>query len=135
MIIKQNQDEIQGYLEDASNFRSGSAEALYVPKNEAEIVQAIVECSREKIPLTINGGGTGTVAGRIPMGGRILTVEKLDRILSVEPERKRSSLQAGGIVDNFLKIRMIYRLPGILKKFGNATTAFVISRITDSVII
>jgi D-lactate dehydrogenase (cytochrome) len=104
MIIKQNQDEIQSYLEDASNFRSGCAEALYVPENEAEIVQAVAECSREKIPLTVNGGGTGTVAGRIPMGGRILTVEKLDRILFVEPERKRSSLQAGVIVDNFLKL-------------------------------
>jgi len=104
MIIKQNQDEIQSYLEDASNFRFGCAEALYVPENEAEIIQAAVECSRKKIPLTINGGGTGTVAGRIPMGGRILTVEKLDRILSVEPECKRSSLQAGVIVDNFLKL-------------------------------
>ena len=104
MVIKQNQDEIQSYLEDASNFRSGCAEALYVPENEAEIVQAAVECSREKIPLTINGGGTGTVGGRIPMGGRILTVEKLDRILSVEPKRKRSSLQAGVVVDNFLKL-------------------------------
>src|SRR5450830_316533 len=104
MIIKQNQDEIQSYLEDASNFRSGCAEALYVPENEVELVQAAVECSRKNIPLTINGGGTGTVAGRIPVGGRILTVEKLDRILSVEPERKRSSLQAGVIVDNFLKL-------------------------------
>ncbi|MFH2067869.1 MAG: FAD-binding oxidoreductase [Candidatus Omnitrophota bacterium] len=104
MIIKQNQDEIQSYLEDASNFRAGSAEALYVPENEAEIVQAVLECSREKIPLTINGGGTGTVAGRIPVGGRILTVEKLDRILSVEPERRRASLQAGVIVDNFLNL-------------------------------
>ncbi|MBU2495481.1 MAG: FAD-binding oxidoreductase [Candidatus Omnitrophota bacterium] len=104
MIIKQNQDEIQSYLEDASNFRSGRAEALYVPEDEAEIVQAVVECSREKIPLTINGGGTGTVAGRIPVGGRILTVEKLDRILSIESERKQASLQAGVLVDNFLKL-------------------------------
>ncbi len=104
MIIKNNQAEIQSYLEDASNFRSGCAEALYVPENEAEIVQTVVECSREKVPLTINGGGTGTVGGRIPVGGRILTVEKLDRILSVEPERNRSSLQAGVIVDNFLKL-------------------------------
>ncbi|MCX5642780.1 MAG: FAD-binding oxidoreductase [Candidatus Omnitrophica bacterium] len=104
MIIKQSQDEIQSYLEDASNFRSGCAEALYVPENETEVVEAVLECSRENIPLTINGGGTGTVAGRIPVGGRILTVEKLDRILSVEPERKRASLQAGVIVDNFLKL-------------------------------
>ena len=104
MVIKQNRDEIVGYLEDSSNFRQGTAEALYVPEDEAEVVKALTECSQQGIPLTISGGGTGTVASRIPVGGRILSVERLDKIISIDPEKRRAVLQAGVVIDNFLKL-------------------------------
>ena len=53
MIIKEDRDEILAYLEDSSNFREGSAEALYIPENEEEIREILTECSREKIPLSV----------------------------------------------------------------------------------
>jgi len=104
VIIKENQEEILNYLEDSSNFRSGCAEALYIPENEDEARKVLVECSREKIPLTISGGGTGNVGSRIPVGGRVLSVEKLDTIIRIDVPKRRAILQAGVIVDRFLDL-------------------------------
>jgi len=103
MKIKENLDEIVSYLEDSSNFKSGKAEKVFIPENEDEILEVIKICRKEKIPLTVSGGGTGTVAGRIPVGGYIISMELFNKIKNVDIEKKESTLEAGVIVDEFLK--------------------------------
>jgi len=102
-IIKKAQDEIIGYLEDSSNFRGGKAEVLYIPENEDDVVQVVKECTSRKMPLTVSGGGTGTAGARIPLSGAILSTEKLNRIISIDRNKKTARLGSGVIVDNFLK--------------------------------
>jgi len=104
MIIKKNKDEIISYLEDSSNVKGGKAETLYVPENEKEVLEAVKECASKRVPLTISAGGTGTVGGRVPFGGRILSVEGLNKIICVDEKRKRAILQSGVIISDFLKI-------------------------------
>lgn len=103
MTIKKLQDEIIGYLEDSSNFCGGKAEAVYIPENEDEIIAIVKECTDKKMPLTVSAGGTGTVAGRIPLDGAILSTEKLNNIIFIDRRKKIARLQSGVIVDNFLK--------------------------------
>lgn len=103
MIIKKERDEILSYLEDTSNLQKGKAETLYIPENEKEVSEAIAECTAQKIPLTISAGGTATVGGRIPLEGRILSVEKLNKIISIDKEKKIAILQSGVIIENFLE--------------------------------
>ncbi|MCM8833228.1 MAG: FAD-binding oxidoreductase, partial [Candidatus Omnitrophica bacterium] len=62
MKVKENFDEILSYLEDSSNFKNGKADKVFIPETEDEIFEVFDICRREKIPLTISGGGTGTVA-------------------------------------------------------------------------
>ncbi|HCG77534.1 MAG: hypothetical protein COZ37_05760 [bacterium (Candidatus Ratteibacteria) CG_4_10_14_3_um_filter_41_18] len=103
MIIKRKVEEMLSYLEDSSNLQEGKAEVLYIPEDEKEIIEAIAECRDKKIPLTVSAGGTGTVGGRIPLEGAILSVERLDKIISIDPQRKRAILQSGVLIEDFLK--------------------------------
>ncbi|MFH1904494.1 MAG: FAD-binding oxidoreductase [bacterium] len=102
MIIKREKDQILGYLEDASNLEGGNADILYIPETEEEVKEAVCECARKRVPLTVSAGGTGTVGSRIPKNGAILSVERLNKILSIDKENKRAVLQSGVIINDFL---------------------------------
>jgi len=103
MIIKKEPEQIISYLEDTSNLKFGSADVVYIPKNEAEVLEAIKDAKKNKMPITASGAGTGTTGGRIPQGGAILSLEKLNSIISIDKKNSRATLQAGVIVDDFLK--------------------------------
>jgi FAD/FMN-containing dehydrogenase len=67
------------YLEDASGYR-GQAERLFIPENEAEIADILRDASRQRIPVTVLGAGTGITGGRVAHGGWVLSVERLNRL-------------------------------------------------------
>jgi FAD/FMN-containing dehydrogenase len=67
------------YLEDASGFR-GHAERLLIPENEAGVAEVLRRATREKIPLTISGAGTGLTGGRVPQGGWLLSLERFRQL-------------------------------------------------------
>ncbi|PIU50951.1 FAD-binding oxidoreductase [Candidatus Desantisbacteria bacterium CG07_land_8_20_14_0_80_39_15] len=130
MIIKKLQDEIIGYLEDSSNFCEGKAEAVYIPENEDEIVEIVKECAAKKMPLTISAGGTGTVAARIPLQGAILSIEKLNKIIGIDKEKKTATLQSGVIINDFLKALEAGNL--FYPPFPTERTAFISGNISTN---
>ncbi len=67
------------YLEDASGFR-GHAERAVIPADEAGVVAALKEAYAAGIPVTIAGAGTGVTGARVPLGGWVLSLEKLTRV-------------------------------------------------------
>ena len=103
MIIETKLEKIIPYLEDTSNFKDGSAEKVFIPENEEEIFEVIEYAIKNKIPLTISAAGTGTVAGRIPKGGVVLSTEKLNKIIDIDVKNKTAVLQSGVVVYNFLE--------------------------------
>jgi len=102
MIVKKSRDEIQSYLEDNSNFPGGRAEIVYLPDNEEDVCRALTECARRGMPVTVSGGGTGNVGGRVPLGGALLSLERMNRILEIDEGRRTARLQAGVVVKDFL---------------------------------
>ncbi len=101
MIVKQQQDEIQDFLRDASNMPGGSADRIYVPEDESEVIAAVRECAREGRRLTISGAGTGLAGGRVPFGGAVLATSRLNRIVSIDPEHLRATVEPGVILGEF----------------------------------
>jgi len=87
MIIKTNPDEIQNYLTDASNIK-GFCDAVYFPENVDELRRTIKEANENKINVTISGNGTGLTGARVPMGGIVVSTEKLNRIIEINAEEK-----------------------------------------------
>jgi FAD/FMN-containing dehydrogenase len=51
---------------------------VIVPADEAGVVAAVREASAAGIPLTIAGAGTGITGARVPFGGWVLSLERLN---------------------------------------------------------
>lgn len=67
------------YLEDASGFR-GHAERLCIPATVAEALDVLRAASERGTAVTVSGAGTGLTGGRVPQGGWVLSLEKLNQI-------------------------------------------------------
>ena len=80
MITKNDPSTIQAYLEDSSNLTGGHADKVVIPETQADVVAVLKEANKSRSPITISGGGTGTSGGRIPFGGIVISMEKINRI-------------------------------------------------------
>lgn len=60
-------------------------------------VQAIVRlCNQHHIPLTARGRGTGTTGATTPIhGGIVMTMERMDRILRIDPDNRLMVVEPG----------------------------------------
>jgi FAD/FMN-containing dehydrogenase len=72
-------DGWDAYLEDASGFR-GHAERVLAPRGEDEVRELLREASAGRVPVTVAGAGTGVTGGRVPLGGWVLSLEKLNAL-------------------------------------------------------
>lgn len=81
------------YLSDASHFK-GEADRLYRPSQEKEIAEILRRAHQEKKPVTIAGAGTGLTGARVPAGGIVLSVERMNKILDIQWDRKRRTGRA-----------------------------------------
>jgi D-lactate dehydrogenase (cytochrome) len=101
MIVKDQQDEIQGFLRDASNMPGGSAERVYFPESEDEVAALLEDCYGNNIPVTASGAGTGLAGGRVPFGGVVLSTARLNRILEIDSATMRAVLEPGVVLGEF----------------------------------
>ena len=102
MIIKKERIDIENYSDDASGLRSTNIDKVFIPENEKEIQEIVQECNSKKEFLTVSGAGTGTVGGRVAFRGNVLSLERMNKIIEINKEKKFAVLQAGVIVKEFL---------------------------------
>ena len=100
MIIKSFPDEIQNYLVDAANVK-GFCDAVYIPENAEEIAEIIKKANAEKLKVTISGNGTGLTGGRVPQGGIVISMEKLNKIVEINDKEKCAVVQPGVVLKDF----------------------------------
>jgi FAD/FMN-containing dehydrogenase len=67
------------YLIDASGYK-GSADRILIPGDEAAVSEILREASAAQAPVTISGAGTGVTGGRVPHGGWVVSLERLNGI-------------------------------------------------------
>lgn len=94
MIIKTDQDLIKPYLKDASNYE-GYAEIVFIPETIEEIEEAYQACLRNHQKVTISGAGTGLTGGKVPEGGAIISMEKLNKVVGLDLQLKTIKVQPG----------------------------------------
>jgi FAD/FMN-containing dehydrogenase len=70
---------IEGYLRDASNL-PGRAELLFRPGSAEEVAEVFRWCQRAGMPVTITARRTSTTGAPVPMGGALLSTERLAAI-------------------------------------------------------
>ena len=98
MIVQTEPDRIENYLTDASNMPGGYATRLFFPETAGEVADILREANEQGIAVTISGARTGTVGGAIPFGGYVVSLERLNRIVEVDRERKVAVVQPGVIL-------------------------------------
>lgn len=87
--------DLDAYCADASNLAGGCADEVCLPESEDDVVEILKECSEKGIPVTVAGNGTGLAGGRVPFGGTVLSLARMNRILSIDPEAKSALVQPG----------------------------------------
>ncbi len=103
MLTKSDTDELVPYLTDASNMPGGHAEKLFIPENESEIAEILRDANDKKISVTVSGARTGTVGGAVPFGGWVISLEKLNKIKSIDEQSLRAVVEPGVILGDFQK--------------------------------
>ncbi len=103
MQVKTQLDELQNYLTDASNMPGGHAEQLFVPETADEVAAVLREASDAGILVTISGARTGTVGGAVPFGGYIVSLERLNKIKSIDKATMTAVVEPGVILADFTK--------------------------------
>jgi FAD/FMN-containing dehydrogenase len=78
-------------ITDASGY-PGSAEQVFSPENEEQVVEILKRASAENIPVTVMGALTGVTGGAAPNGGWGLSLAKLRRL---EIEKGRATVGPG----------------------------------------
>jgi len=127
MIIKKNPDEFQNYLSDASNYQ-GTAEAVYLPENGAEVIELIKKCNIDKTRVTISGSGTGLTGSRVPEGGIVISMEKMNKVIEFNEVKKYVRVQPGMILkdlQNYVEQKNLFYPPDPTERncFIGATVA------------
>ena len=127
MIIKNDPEQFQNYLSDASNYK-GNADSIYFSESEDEITDLLRKFNKENIRVTVSGNGTGLTGGRVPEGGIIISLEKLNRILELNLEKKFVIVQPAVVLkdlQNFVEAQNLFYPPDPTERncFIGATVA------------
>lgn len=91
-------DGINGYLIDAGNMKGGHAEQLFIPASDDEVAAILRDANSSGTPVTVSGARTGTVGGAVPFGGIIVSIERLNRIRSIDRDAMRAVVEPGVIL-------------------------------------
>lgn len=92
MIVKNDSEQFLDYLSDASNFK-GFAESLYIPENEQEVSSLLQSLNAKNVQVTVTGNGTGLSGARVPEGGVIVSLEKMNQVLELDSKKKFIRIQ------------------------------------------
>jgi glycolate oxidase len=79
--------------------------AIVVRPDSTDVISSIMKlCSDKKIEVTIRGGGTGVVGGALAHnGGLVLSLEKMNKILEIDPENLVAVVQPAVITCDISK--------------------------------
>lgn len=90
-------EELFNYSGDATELEF-MPDAAALPGNEEEISQIFHLANRERFPVIPRGAGSGKSGGALPVnGGLVLAMDRLNRILSIDPDNLIAKVEPGVI--------------------------------------
>ena len=87
------------YATDASNYRQVPI-GVVVPRTVEDIVETVATCRRYDAPVLARGGGTSLAGQCCNVAVVIDTSKHLNRILELDPARKRARVEPGVVLDD-----------------------------------
>ncbi|MBP9604081.1 MAG: FAD-binding protein [Chromatiaceae bacterium] len=87
--------ELWSYGYDNSR-RQAMPQAVVLVETAEQVVPLVELCNRERLPLVARGRGTGTTGATVPdRGGLVLSFERMERILRIDPDDRLAIVEPG----------------------------------------
>jgi glycolate oxidase len=87
---------LRAYDCDAYTVDRSKPQAVVLPSSTDEVAKIVRYCVEAGVPYTVRGAGTGLSGGALAaLGGVTLSTKRLNKILSVDPENRRLTAEAG----------------------------------------
>jgi glycolate oxidase len=87
--------ELSLYRRDAGHM-TGTASVVCFPVSTAEVAACVRAACAAGVPFVARGSGTGLAGGAVPPDGAVvISLTKMDRIRSVDPEARRAWVEPG----------------------------------------
>lgn len=88
--------EREVYECDAYTVEKSTPDVVVLPSTTKEIAAIVRLCNQNQIPFLARGAGTGLSGGSLALGNTvIISMARMNRILSVDPVNRRALVQAG----------------------------------------
>lgn len=95
-----NENDRSAYASDYTENLFFLPDVVVCPNSTEEIKQVVAICHRERIPLTVRGGGTGLSGGALPYkGGIVMSVARMNRILDIDERNLQVTVEPGVITE------------------------------------
>ncbi len=103
--MKRSRDpsDIGRYLVDESRMEGGAATEVAWPETPVEAADLLRECNAAGTPVTVSGAGTGVTGGRVPQGGVVLALDRMNRLLDLDRAQCRLRVQAGVLLSSVIE--------------------------------
>jgi glycolate oxidase len=87
---------LDGYGRDETEDLYFQPEAVVLPRDTTQVSQVLAWANENRVPVTPRGAGTGLSGGALPVHrGLVLSLERLDRIRSIDTENLIAEAEAG----------------------------------------
>ena len=79
------------------NSRKQSApDCVAFAQSHDDVAYIVRQCYEHRVPVVARGRGTGTTGGAIPLrGGLVLSLERMDKIVNIDPANRAATVQPG----------------------------------------
>ena len=76
--------------------RQSLPDAVVFPLSHEDVVAIVTICNQHHIPLLARGRGTGTTGATVPInGGLVLSTERMNKVISLDPANRTMIVQPG----------------------------------------
>jgi glycolate oxidase len=101
--VRCDQADLHCYSYDAV-LGGPAPDVVVFPRGREQVIELIRFASRRRIPVVARGAGTGCAGGALcARGGILLSFERMNRILSIDPELCIGIVEPGVITEDFQK--------------------------------
>lgn len=95
-----DRESMEKYSHDETEDLVYWPEVVVRPRSTDEVSRILALATRERIPVTPRGAGTGLSGGALPVhGGIVLSVERMNRILEIDTENLFAVVEPGVITE------------------------------------